>query len=60
VLVSSDPGRHAAWVREVLDLGVDEVFLHHVPRPQEAFTEVFGAQVLPQVLDGLDRPAVTA
>jgi probable non-F420 flavinoid oxidoreductase len=50
VLVSSDLGRHAAWLREVLDLGVDELFLHHVPRPQEAFTEAFATRVLPEVL----------
>ena len=51
VLVSSDPGRHAAAIREVLDLGVDEVFLHHVPRPQRPFVDVFGEKVLPELAD---------
>ena len=30
VRISADPGRHAAWLREYLDLGVDELYLHHV------------------------------
>lgn len=49
VLVSSDPGRHAAWLHEILDLGVDQLYLHHVPRPQRRFIDTFGAQVLPEV-----------
>jgi len=49
VLVSSDPKQHAAWIHEVLDLGVDQVFLHQVPRPQERFLELFGAEVLPEI-----------
>lgn len=50
VLVSSDLGRHAEWVQEVLDLGVDEVFVHQVPRPQEAFIDAFAAKVLPELV----------
>ena len=50
VLVSSDAKQHAAWLRETLDLGVDELFVHQVPREQEAFIEAFGADVLPEVL----------
>ncbi len=49
VLISSDLGQHAAWLRETLELGVDHVFIHHVPRAQEAFIESFGAKVLPQL-----------
>jgi G6PDH family F420-dependent oxidoreductase len=49
VRVSSDLGRHAAWLAEVLEAGVDELFLHHVPREQLAFIEAFGAKVLPEV-----------
>jgi probable non-F420 flavinoid oxidoreductase len=50
VLVSSDPARHAAGLREVLDLGVDQVFVHQVPKEQAAFIDVYGAKVLPEVL----------
>jgi probable non-F420 flavinoid oxidoreductase len=49
VLVSSDPGRHLGWLHEILDLGVDQLFLHHVPRSQRAFIDTFGTQVLPEV-----------
>jgi len=49
VLVSSDPKQHLAWLHETLDLGVDELFLHHVPRPQRGFIDTFGAEVLPEV-----------
>jgi probable non-F420 flavinoid oxidoreductase len=49
VLVSSDLGQHAAWLREILDLDVDEVFVHHVPKEQSAFIDAFGTKVLPEV-----------
>ncbi len=49
VLISSDPKQHAAWLHEMLDLGVDEVYIHQVPREQRRFIEVFGAEVLPEV-----------
>ncbi len=50
VLISSDPKQHAAWLHEMLDLGVDEVYIHQVPREQRRFIEVFGAEVLPEVV----------
>jgi probable non-F420 flavinoid oxidoreductase len=50
VLVSCDLGRHAAWLQEVLDLGVDHVFVHQVPRPQEAFIDAFARKVLPELV----------
>jgi probable non-F420 flavinoid oxidoreductase len=50
VLVSSDLGRHAAALRGILDLGVDDVFIHQVPREQAAFIDAFGAKVLPEVV----------
>jgi G6PDH family F420-dependent oxidoreductase len=49
VLVSSDPKQHAAWLHEMLDVGVDEVYIHQVPREQRRFIDVFGADVLPEV-----------
>ncbi len=49
VLVSSDPSRHVGWLSEVLELGVDGVYIHHVGQEQDAFLEVFGGQVLPKL-----------
>jgi probable non-F420 flavinoid oxidoreductase len=49
VLVSSDVGWLADSLREILDLGVDELFVHQVPKEQERFIEAFGAEVLPEV-----------
>ena len=49
VLVSADLGRHASWIDEVAQLGVDTVALHHVGTEQRSFIEAFGERVLPQV-----------
>jgi probable non-F420 flavinoid oxidoreductase len=49
VLVSSDAKQHAAWLQEVIDLGVDEVDIHQVPREQEAFIDTFATDVLPEL-----------
>jgi probable non-F420 flavinoid oxidoreductase len=52
VLVSADPGRHAAWIAEMVDLGFDEVYLHHVAPDEErqrAFLDVFADRVLPEL-----------
>jgi probable non-F420 flavinoid oxidoreductase len=49
VLVSSDLGRHAGWLQDTLALGVDDLYLHQVPRAQDRFIERFGAEVIPQV-----------
>ena len=49
VLVSSDPGQHAAWLQDLVQLGFDEVYLHHVGQEQREFVEVFGEKVLPQL-----------
>ena len=49
VLVSSDTGRHVKWLRELVDLGVDEIAVHHVGREQERFIETFAEHVLPEV-----------
>jgi coenzyme F420-dependent glucose-6-phosphate dehydrogenase len=48
VLVSEDLGRHAGWIQEFLDLGVDRILLHNVGRNQRAFLEMFGHHVLPR------------
>ena len=49
VLVSSDPKQHAAWLAELIDVGFDRLYLHHVGKEQQEFIEVFGAEVLPQL-----------
>jgi hypothetical protein len=49
VHVSSDLGQHAAWLQEYLDLGFDELYLHHVGQEQSAFIDAFGSEVLPQL-----------
>jgi probable non-F420 flavinoid oxidoreductase len=49
VLVSADPARHAAWLRELGELGFEEIHLHHVGRDLSRFIEVFGERVLPEL-----------
>ena len=51
VLVSSDAGRHAAWLNDLSELGWDAIYLHHVGRDQRPFVETFGEHVLPQLAD---------
>jgi probable non-F420 flavinoid oxidoreductase len=49
VLVSAAPSQHGKWLRELLDLGADALYLHNVGQQQERFLEVFGDRVLPEV-----------
>jgi len=49
VMVSADPGRHAAWIHELMELRPDAIYLHHVGKEQDRFLEVFGERVLPEV-----------
>ncbi|MHA6667574.1 TIGR03885 family FMN-dependent LLM class oxidoreductase [Homoserinimonas sp. A447] len=49
VNVSSDPARHVAWLQEAIDLGFDEIYLHHVGQEQTPFIDAFGEHVLPQL-----------
>ena len=51
VLVSADPAQHVKWLRELADLRVDALYLHHVGREQDRFIEVFGEKVLPEVIE---------
>jgi probable non-F420 flavinoid oxidoreductase len=51
VLVSADPAQHVKWLRELTDLGVDALYLHHVGQEQDRFIDVFGDQVLPEVIE---------
>ena len=51
VCISSDLGRHVAWIEELLAVpeGVDGVYLHHVGQEQDAFLDAFGSDVLPKL-----------
>jgi probable non-F420 flavinoid oxidoreductase len=49
VNISADLGRHAQWLREYVELGFDEIYLHHVGQEQDAFVDAFGAKVLPEL-----------
>ena len=55
VLVSSDLAEHAAWLRELADLGFNELYLHHVGRDQTEFLAAFAAEVLPALRSELQR-----
>ena len=52
VNVSADPGQHAEWLSQYADLGFDEIYLHHVGQDLDAFIDVFGEKVLPQLRGG--------
>jgi probable non-F420 flavinoid oxidoreductase len=49
VLVSSDPAWHLERLTELVEVGFDRVYLHHVGTAQEQFIDVFGESVLPQL-----------
>ena len=49
VLVSSDIGRLTHWLHELVELGFDEVYLHHVGQEQSAFIDTFGDRVIPEL-----------
>lgn len=49
VLVSSDPSQLADQLAALIEVGVDEVYLHHVGKKQEAFLEVAGETILPRL-----------
>ncbi|SCF30011.1 TIGR03885 family FMN-dependent LLM class oxidoreductase [Micromonospora mirobrigensis] len=49
VNVSADLGRHVGWLEEYVELGFDQIALHHVGQEQRAFIDAFGAEVLPKL-----------
>ena len=49
VLVSSDLGLHAESIRDYLELGFDDVYVHHVGKTQEQFIDAYGEKVLGQL-----------
>ncbi len=50
VRVSSDTSVHVEWLRERIDMGFDELYLHNVHPDQQRFIEDFGERVLPEVV----------
>ena len=57
VHVSADPEAHAEWLRSLVRLGIDEVYLHNVGRNQREFIEAFGERVVPALAEGARLPA---
>ena len=57
VLVSSDPAWHCDRLAELVALGFDGVWIHHVGQQQRPFIDVFGEHVVPAAADG--RAAVS-
>jgi probable non-F420 flavinoid oxidoreductase len=49
VQVSADPAEHLDRLVALADLGFDRVFLHHVGTEQDAFIDLFGERVVPQL-----------
>ena len=49
VRVSSDLARHAAWLHEYVELGVEAVSILNVNKAQYPFIDAFGEKVLPQL-----------
>jgi probable non-F420 flavinoid oxidoreductase len=58
VRVSADLGQHAGWIAEYVELGFDEIYLHHVGQEQHGFLDAFGEHVLPQLRVTAPAPAV--
>lgn len=49
VVVSSDPARHLARLAELVEVGFDGIWIHHVGTDQAPFIDVFGEHVVPQL-----------
>jgi probable non-F420 flavinoid oxidoreductase len=49
VLVSADLARHVAWLRELAELGFEQIHLHHVGQDLSPFIDAFGERVLPEL-----------
>ena len=47
VLVSADPAWHLARLAELVDVGFEGVWIHHVGKDQVPFVDTFGEQVVP-------------
>jgi probable non-F420 flavinoid oxidoreductase len=49
VLVSADLAQHLAWIRELGELGFEQIHLHHVGQNLRPFIDAFGERVLPEL-----------
>ena len=49
VVVSSDTGVHIGALQDIVELGVDALYVHHVGKEQQPFIDVFGSKVLPEL-----------
>jgi hypothetical protein len=49
MLITSDLEKHTANIQHYLDLGFDEIHLHHVGRNQAEWIDLFGREVLPNL-----------
>jgi hypothetical protein len=49
--VSSDLGRHVAWLQEDMALGFERIFLYTISGNPERFIDAFGEKVLPALRD---------
>ncbi len=49
VLVSADPAWHRDRLLELVGIGFDGVWIHHVGQRQDEFIETFGERVVPEV-----------
>jgi hypothetical protein len=49
VLVSADLARHTAWLRDLAELGFEQIHLHHVGQDLGPFIDAFGDRVLPEL-----------
>lgn len=52
VRVSSDLGRHLAWLQNDLAMGFDRLFLYTISGHPERFIDTFGEKVLPALREG--------
>ncbi len=59
VRVSVDLEEHVEWLREDLELGFDEIFLHNAHRDQRRFIDDFGEHVLPTLSAASARSRLT-
>jgi probable non-F420 flavinoid oxidoreductase len=59
IRVSADLARHAAWIAEYVDLGIDVVYLFNVNRHQHAFIDAFAEHVLPRLTSTAASPRVS-
>jgi coenzyme F420-dependent glucose-6-phosphate dehydrogenase len=52
VLISSSVREHIKWIKQYIELGFEEIHLHQVGVNQNKFIDIFGQQVLPDLLKG--------